>query len=40
MTLIGYTNDLHNFLMAEIEVNESDYVPIKKPYIMKHKNVK
>lgn len=29
MTLIGYTNVLHDFLMAEIEVLESDYVPIK-----------
>jgi len=29
MSLIGYTNDLHDFLMAEIEVLDSDYVPIK-----------
>ena len=29
MSLIGYCNFLHDFLMAEIEVLDSDYVPIK-----------
>lgn len=40
MTLIGYTNDLHNFLMAEIQIDESDYVPIKKTIYYKTQKCK